>query len=101
MRKAIPHKRIGEPRIDNRFVAIAFGVYDSRTRTLTVANSGFPRPFLVRGTQVEEIRVEGIPLGMLPKTQYEQKLLVDLCLQAVSIIFNQNRLRTICQYYCI
>ena len=60
-------------RIDNRFVALVYALYDSERRSLTLANSGFPRPFLLRDGQVEEIQVEGVPLGLLPGISYEQK----------------------------
>ena len=70
------NEHLRQPRIDNRFVAMAFGIYDNHTKSLTMANSGFPRPLLVRGAQVQEIQVEGIPLGMLPNTQYDQKTLI-------------------------
>ena len=58
--------------IDNRFVALAFGVYDDADRSLTIANGGFPRPLLVRDGGVREIPVEGLPLGMLPDVEYRQ-----------------------------
>jgi sigma-B regulation protein RsbU (phosphoserine phosphatase) len=70
-------------RIDNRYVALVYSLYDSRRRTLTVANSGFPRPLLLRGGQAEEIPVEGVPLGMLPGTRYEQK---ELALQPDDVV---------------
>jgi len=64
--------------VDGRFVAMAFGVYDSRSRTLLVANAGFTRPRLLRRGRVEEIKVDGVPLGLLPDIRYEQK---ELALQ--------------------
>jgi len=61
--------------IDNRFVAMAYGLYDERTRDLTLANAGFPRALLVRKDEVEEIPVEGVPLGLLPEIQYRVETL--------------------------
>jgi sigma-B regulation protein RsbU (phosphoserine phosphatase) len=69
----LTNKQLREPRLDNRFAALAFALYDSRAGTLTIANSGFPRPWLLRGERVEEIPVEGLPLGILPESDYEQK----------------------------
>jgi len=40
-----------------------------------VANAGFPRPRLVRGGRVEQVLVDGVPLGLLPDISYEQKKL--------------------------
>jgi sigma-B regulation protein RsbU (phosphoserine phosphatase) len=48
-------------------------VYDANTRTLTLANAGFTRPRVWRNGQVEEVPVEGIPLGLFPDMRYEQK----------------------------
>ncbi len=51
--------------IDRRFLAMVFAVYDSSNRTLTLANSGLPYPWYVRGGEVGEILVSGTPLGVL------------------------------------
>lgn len=67
------NRHLQQPRVESRFVALAFAVYDPKSKTLTVANSGFTRPRVLRGSKVEEIRVEGVPLGLLPGTKYEQK----------------------------
>jgi sigma-B regulation protein RsbU (phosphoserine phosphatase) len=66
-----------QPSLDNRFVAMAYAIYDRKRRTLTVANAGFPRPHLVRDGRVEEIPVQGIPLGLMADSSYEQRS-VDL-----------------------
>ena len=60
------------PGLDNRFVAMAFGVFDTRDRSLVIANAGFTRPHLVRNGQVEEVPVEGLPLGLIPDARYQQ-----------------------------
>jgi sigma-B regulation protein RsbU (phosphoserine phosphatase) len=67
--------RLEQPRLDNRFVAMAFAVYDANEPNLTVANAGFPRPQLLRDGRVEEIPVQGLPLGILPEPTYEQRKL--------------------------
>lgn len=65
--------------LDNRFLAMTFGVYDSASGRLTLAASGLPHPYLVRagGRRVEEIEAEGVPLGLLPGRDYED-LVIDL-----------------------
>src|SRR5258705_5486194 len=60
------------PGLDNRFVAMAFGGFDARDRSLVIANAGFTRPHLVRNGQVEEIPVEGLPLGLIRDARYQQ-----------------------------
>lgn len=66
-----------QPSLDNRFVAMVYAIYDRKRRTLTVANAGFPRPHIVRDGKAEEIPVQGIPLGLMEDSSYEQKT-VDL-----------------------
>jgi len=63
------------PELDNRFVAMAFGIFDAGEKTLTIANAGIARPMLVRDGQVIEIGVEGVPLGLLPGSEYDERTL--------------------------
>jgi sigma-B regulation protein RsbU (phosphoserine phosphatase) len=72
-----------QPRLDNRFIALLFALYDPRTKILSLANAGFPRPHLVRGCRVEEVPVVGVPLGLLPDIRYEEK---KLALQVGDVI---------------
>jgi len=69
------NEQLRQPRLDNRFVALLFSLYDPRGKTLTIGNAGFTRPWLVRGGRAEEIGVHGVPLGILPGVSYEQKKL--------------------------
>lgn len=59
--------------VPQSFVALFFGVYNSSKRTLTMANAGFPDPFLVRKRIVRELPFEGIPLGRIADVHYRQK----------------------------
>jgi sigma-B regulation protein RsbU (phosphoserine phosphatase) len=77
------NRRLQQPRLDNRFVAMAFAVYDRNDRRLVIANAGFPRPHLLRDGRVEEIPVQGLPLGILPEPRYEQR---ELELRAGDVI---------------
>ncbi len=61
-----------QPEIDNRFVAMGFGVFDAKKKTLKIANAGITYPVLVRDGEVHEIRIEGVPLGLLPDSVYEE-----------------------------
>jgi len=62
---------LGQHRMDNRYVAMTFGVFDGKNRTMSLGNAGFPRPVLVRDGRVEELQVEGLPLGMFPDVTHE------------------------------
>lgn len=69
---ALLNKRLLGARLDSRFIAMLFAVYDAPTRRLTLANAGGPYPLLVRDGVVEAIRLEGVPLGLLPEIEYDE-----------------------------
>ncbi len=63
--------RLRQLGIPNRFLAMTFAVFEAGSGTLTVAASGLPYPFLIRGRTVRELEVRGIPLGLMPATYQE------------------------------
>jgi sigma-B regulation protein RsbU (phosphoserine phosphatase) len=63
--------RLYAARLDARFVAMLFALYDASARQLTIASAGAPHPLLIRDGKVEELMVEGVPLGLLPESDYE------------------------------
>jgi phosphoserine phosphatase RsbU/P len=69
---AMLNGRLHAARLESRFVASIFSVYDAGERRLTLANAGAPYPLLVRDGVVQSVRVAGIPLGLFPETQYEE-----------------------------
>ncbi|HEY6389510.1 MAG TPA: PP2C family protein-serine/threonine phosphatase, partial [Candidatus Acidoferrum sp.] len=71
------NRRMHGARLDARFIAMLFAVYDAAAHRLTLSNAGGPYPLLVRDGSVREIRVEGVPLGLFPDTEYEE-MTVDL-----------------------
>ena len=77
------NNRIGEIRLDARFVAMLFAVFDVGSRQLTIANAGNPYPILLRNGRSEEITVSGIPLGIVECSRYEA---VSLELQVNDIV---------------
>jgi len=66
------NRQMVQHRIENRFLAMLFGLYDAASRSVTLASAGFPRPILVREGQVRELDVQGIPLGMFADVSYAQ-----------------------------
>src|SRR2546423_3066061 len=69
---ALLNQRLLGARLDSRFIAMLFAVYDASTRKLTLANAGGPSPLPVRNGQVPAIRLDGLPLGLIPDTQYDE-----------------------------
>jgi phosphoserine phosphatase RsbU/P len=66
------NRRMHGARLDSRFIAMLFAVYDAATRRLTLSNAGGPYPLLVRDGNAQEIRVEGVPLGLFSDSEYDE-----------------------------
>ncbi|MGA7907079.1 MAG: PP2C family protein-serine/threonine phosphatase, partial [Candidatus Sulfotelmatobacter sp.] len=47
-------------------------VWDDQHRTLTVANSGLPRPVHVHAGKIEVVEATGLPLGLFDETDYDE-----------------------------
>lgn len=71
MLQKLNHRMHGA-RLDARFIAFLFAVYDAPSRHLSLANAGGPYPLLVRDGVTQEIRVEGVPLGLFPANDYDE-----------------------------
>jgi phosphoserine phosphatase RsbU/P len=66
------NSRLLAARLDARFIAMQFAVYDAALRELTIANAGGTLPLLIRNREVTEINVAGMPLGLLPEAEYDE-----------------------------
>ncbi len=65
--------RLLAARLDAKFVAMQFGIYDAALRELNVANAGGTLPLLVRNGQVTEINVTGMPLGLIAEAEFDEQ----------------------------
>src|ERR1700728_596334 len=63
---------LGERRIDGQFVSLIYAVWDDRSRTLQVANSGLPRPIYCHDGGIEVIEATGLPLGLFDDAEYDE-----------------------------
>jgi sigma-B regulation protein RsbU (phosphoserine phosphatase) len=70
-----------------------FAVYDAASRQLRLSNAGGPYPLLYRDGHVLPVRLEGVPLGLLPGTQYDESV-VDLAPGDVVIIASDGILES-------
>jgi serine phosphatase RsbU (regulator of sigma subunit) len=61
----------------NTFVTCFYAILDPKSGTLRYANAGHDLPYLRRvGGDAEELRARGMPLGLIPGMNYEQKAIV-------------------------
>jgi phosphoserine phosphatase RsbU/P len=61
-----------ERKIEGHFITLAYAVWDLKSRQLKLANSGMPLPILLRRGRSHSIRAEGVPLGLLENTAYQE-----------------------------
>ncbi|MHC4845104.1 MAG: SpoIIE family protein phosphatase [Planctomycetota bacterium] len=71
------------PSIEDRFIAMAFCLFDPERRVLTCGNGGFPQPWLVRGGTAEPVDVIGLALGIAEGEVYET---VEIALQPGDVV---------------
>src|SRR6185503_10236712 len=69
------NKTLYQRPIEGQYVAVTYAIYDPRTRSITLSNSGLPYPLLVRAGQPTFLDIGGIPLGLFPDSQYEETAL--------------------------
>lgn len=67
---AMLNRRLHAARLEARFIALTFAVYDATDRSLTIANAGGPHPLLLRSGELINIPVDGLPLGLFPEADY-------------------------------
>ena len=62
----------------NTFVTCFYAILDPRKASLRYANAGHDLPYLRRvgGDDAEELRMRGMPLGLMPGMSYEEKEIV-------------------------
>ncbi|HEY1676239.1 MAG TPA: GAF domain-containing protein [Candidatus Sulfotelmatobacter sp.] len=63
---------LAERRIEAQFVSIIYALWDDQQRTLTVANSGLPRPIYVHNGKNETVEATGLPLGLFDEAEYDE-----------------------------
>jgi sigma-B regulation protein RsbU (phosphoserine phosphatase) len=74
---SVLNRRMFGARLEAKFIALLFGIYDAPARRLTLANGGEPYPLLVRNGEITEINVAGVPLGLFAESEYEE-VTIDL-----------------------
>jgi sigma-B regulation protein RsbU (phosphoserine phosphatase) len=54
------------------FCTLCYAMFDFERRLLTIANSGLPYPIRSTGGTSAKIELPGVPLGLVPGTQYDE-----------------------------
>jgi sigma-B regulation protein RsbU (phosphoserine phosphatase) len=61
-----------ERKIEGHFITLTYAIWEPKTKVLRLANAGMPLPLLLRQGHARAIRAEGVPLGLLENTDYEE-----------------------------
>ncbi|HXH47764.1 MAG TPA: SpoIIE family protein phosphatase [Terriglobia bacterium] len=61
-----------ERRVDGHFITLVCVLWEPKTMTLRLANAGMPLPLLIRDGRSRPIQAEGVPLGLLEHTEYQE-----------------------------
>ena len=64
-----------ERKIEGHFITMTYTIWEPKTKILRLANAGMPLPILVRQGRARPVRVEGVPLGLLEHTDYQETVL--------------------------
>ena len=57
----------------NTFVTCFYAILDAKSGQLVYANAGHDPPYLRRGGEAAELRARGLPLGLMPGMDYEER----------------------------
>ena len=70
-------RRVNDPLVTdippNMFVTCFYAILDPERGSLRYANAGHDMPYLHRNGDAEELRARGMPLGLMPGMDYEEK----------------------------
>lgn len=61
-----------ERRVEGHFITLVCALWEPQNMALRLANAGMPLPVLVRNGRSRHIQAEGIPLGLLEHTDYQE-----------------------------
>jgi sigma-B regulation protein RsbU (phosphoserine phosphatase) len=69
--KALNDKLVERP-IEARYVTLLLMLWSPQTMQFTLANAGNSIPMVCRNGKIQELRLEGVPLGLFPDRDYEE-----------------------------
>jgi len=59
-------------KVEGRYLTLLMMLWDPQTLAFTMANAGGSPPMICRAGKIINVRVEGVPLGLLPDRDYEE-----------------------------
>lgn len=69
--KALNAKLI-ERKVEARYVTLLLLQWNPHSRMLTMSNAGGAAPLICRGHEIIDLKMEGVPIGLLPDREYDE-----------------------------
>ena len=69
----VVNQALMERPLGDRYVSLSYVLWDDVGRNFSIANAGLPKPVVYRNGKMEMIEVTGMPLGLFPNLEFEQK----------------------------
>jgi sigma-B regulation protein RsbU (phosphoserine phosphatase) len=60
-------------KVEGKYVTLLLMLWHAHSKSFTMANAGGSPPMICRDGDIIKVQVEGVPLGLLPDRQYEEK----------------------------
>jgi sigma-B regulation protein RsbU (phosphoserine phosphatase) len=60
-------------KVEGRYVTLLVVIWHPESKSFTMANAGGSPPMISRGSEILKVQVEGVPLGLLPNREYDEK----------------------------
>jgi sigma-B regulation protein RsbU (phosphoserine phosphatase) len=60
-------------RVEGRYVTLLLVLWHPHFRSFTIANAGGSPPMVCRNRDILKFQIEGVPLGLLPNREYEER----------------------------
>jgi sigma-B regulation protein RsbU (phosphoserine phosphatase) len=64
--------KLMERKVEARYVTLLVLQWNPHTRTLTMSNAGGTVPLICRGKEIIDLKLEGVPVGLLPDREYDE-----------------------------
>ncbi len=64
--------KLMERKVEARYVTLLLLLWDPHSQTLTMSNAGGTVPLICRDGQIVDLKLEGVPIGLLPDREYDE-----------------------------
>ena len=66
------NEALNQRKVEARYATLTVLLWDPTTRQIVMANAGAIPPMICRGSEILKVKAEGVPIGLLEDTDYEE-----------------------------